>query len=248
MQIDVLSQNTLKLTLSETDMRELDIKYESLSPKNPETKRMLATVLRGVRRENKPEFAFSGEKLFVEAFPRSDGGCLLYISCLEDERRSKEERSTSGERRPRNEKAKVKTIKDERRLRDDFPTREFPFRQKAGAAADNRADRQQAGNDARFNLYVCESENLEDLGAALGVLLRMKQNGELYFESTLLSDGMASVAPGKFRIEVVGNSYYIANVLCEYGVLLPADTPRGNFTRVILTENAAERISELQLF
>ena len=85
MQIDVLSQNTLKLTLSRLDMFDLDIKYESLSSKNPDTKKLLSHVLQTVRLDKSTGVDFSGERLFVEAFPRPDGGCMLYISCLESE-------------------------------------------------------------------------------------------------------------------------------------------------------------------
>jgi len=90
MQIDVLSQNTLKLTLSRLDMFDLDIKYESLSGKNPDTKRLLSHVLRTVKLDKSAGVDFSGERLFVEAFPRPDGGCMLYISSLsEDEDRTR---------------------------------------------------------------------------------------------------------------------------------------------------------------
>lgn len=86
MQIDVLSQNTLKLTLSRLDMFDLDIRYESLSGKNPDTKRLLSRVLRTVKSDKNNGVDFSGERLFVEAFPRPDGGCMLYISCLLNEK------------------------------------------------------------------------------------------------------------------------------------------------------------------
>ncbi|MCL2077071.1 MAG: adaptor protein MecA [Oscillospiraceae bacterium] len=86
MQIDILSSNTLKLTLSRLDMFDLDIKYESLSGKNPETKRLLTHVLKTIRLDNldrKFGFDFSSDRIFVEAFPRPDGGCMLYVSSLE---------------------------------------------------------------------------------------------------------------------------------------------------------------------
>jgi len=86
MQIDILSSNTLKLTLSRLDMFDLDIKYESLSGKNPETKRLLAHVLKSIRLDqmsHKVGFDFTCERIFVEAFPRPDGGCMLYVSSLE---------------------------------------------------------------------------------------------------------------------------------------------------------------------
>lgn len=114
MQIDVLSTNTLKLTLSRLDMFDLDIKYESISGKNPETKRLLAHVLKSIQLDRRIGFDFSGERLFVEAFPRPDGGCMLYISCLEPEnnsvKRNKKVKSpelTSGaEKNIKNEKVK----------------------------------------------------------------------------------------------------------------------------------------------
>ena len=89
MQIDVLSQNTLKLTLSRLDMFDLDIKYESLSGKNPDTKRLLSHALRTVKLDKNAGVDFTGERLFVEAFPRPDGGCMLYVSCLEESNSSK---------------------------------------------------------------------------------------------------------------------------------------------------------------
>jgi negative regulator of genetic competence, sporulation and motility len=99
MQIDVLSQNTLKLTLSRLDMFDMDIKYESLSGKNPDTKRLLSHVLRTVKLDKSAGVDFSGERLFVEAFPRPDGGCMLYISCLFEDGEIREVKSVKAPRR-----------------------------------------------------------------------------------------------------------------------------------------------------
>lgn len=103
MQIDILSSNTLKLTLSRLDMFDLDIKYESLSGKNPETKRLLAHVLKKIRLDKfsgsdenqKIGFDFSCERIFVEAFPRPDGGCMLYVSSLEADAARKKRTATN---------------------------------------------------------------------------------------------------------------------------------------------------------
>jgi len=67
-------------------MFDMDIKYESLSGKNPDTKRLLSHVLRTVKLDKSAGVDFSGERLFVEAFPRPDGGCMLYISSLNEEK------------------------------------------------------------------------------------------------------------------------------------------------------------------
>jgi hypothetical protein len=64
-------------------MDDLDIKYEHLSGKTPAAKRLLAHVLGRVKTEGGGKIDLSGDRLFVEAFPRTDGGCMLYISSLE---------------------------------------------------------------------------------------------------------------------------------------------------------------------
>jgi len=88
MRIDVLSGNTLKLTLNNSDMADMGIKYETLSEKSEQTKNLLTRVLDTVKLnasvDGNMRFDFSGERLFVEAFPRPDGGCMLYISCLKE--------------------------------------------------------------------------------------------------------------------------------------------------------------------
>lgn len=82
MTIEVISTNTVKITLTELDMLDYDINYERLDRKNPETKRLLIELLEAVREEKNIDLC--SEKLYVEAFPQNDGGCLLYISILND--------------------------------------------------------------------------------------------------------------------------------------------------------------------
>lgn len=95
MKIDVLSNNTVKITLNRVDMCDFDIKYETLSQKNPDTRRLLTQVLQTVKAEKNIHFDLSAERLFIEAFPRQDGGCMLYISCIESEQPSKKQKIPS---------------------------------------------------------------------------------------------------------------------------------------------------------
>lgn len=88
MKIDVLSGSTVKITLSGGDMRDYDVKYENLSRKSPDTKRLLGEVLKAVSLESDMFFDANADRLFIEAFPRSDGGCMLYISSLEEEEKT----------------------------------------------------------------------------------------------------------------------------------------------------------------
>lgn len=80
MRIDVLANNTVKITLNRIDMTEYDVDFDSLSQKNPDTKRLLVELLTIIRLEKNLDF--TDGRLFIEAFPRNDGGCMLYISCL----------------------------------------------------------------------------------------------------------------------------------------------------------------------
>lgn len=78
MQYDSLSRNTVKITLSEEELREYSLCADTLRARSPETKRGLARLLKRMK-------LFSGykaERLFLEAFPRADGGCILYVSSL----------------------------------------------------------------------------------------------------------------------------------------------------------------------
>lgn len=78
MKYDSLSRNTVKITLSEAELREYSLCAETLCARTAETKRGLARLLKRMK-------LFSGykaERLFLEAFPRADGGCILYVSSL----------------------------------------------------------------------------------------------------------------------------------------------------------------------
>ncbi|MCM1333708.1 MAG: adaptor protein MecA [Bacteroides sp.] len=84
MQYDSLSRHTVKITLSEEELREYSLCAETLSSRTVETKRNLARLLKRMK-------LFSGykaERLFLEAFPRADGGCILYVSSLAPNDRS----------------------------------------------------------------------------------------------------------------------------------------------------------------
>lgn len=87
MKIDILSKTTLKLTLTPEDMSENRICYESFAEQGSRCRQTLGKLLKS---SDKPEGAAmaarllnSERRLFVEAFKRMDGGCMLYVSALE---------------------------------------------------------------------------------------------------------------------------------------------------------------------
>lgn len=80
MQIDMLAGGTVKITLLSSDMYCYNIRYEDISGRSDETKLALSRLIAAIKESEKLDL--SGERLLVEAFPKSDGGCMLYLSCL----------------------------------------------------------------------------------------------------------------------------------------------------------------------
>ncbi len=78
--IEIISSNTIKIILNENDMSLYDISFDKLDRSNPETKRLLIDLIDNIKDEKNIDL--SSERLFVEAFPKDDGGCLLYLSIL----------------------------------------------------------------------------------------------------------------------------------------------------------------------
>ncbi|MCL1903037.1 MAG: adaptor protein MecA [Oscillospiraceae bacterium] len=228
MQIDVLSQNTLKLTLSRLDMFDLDIKYESLSGKNPDTKRLLSHVLRTVRLDKGSGIDFSGERLFVEAFPRPDGGCMLYISCLL-EQGDERERGREGE--TADSHGKVNVAKRTVRLtakpaiyehqQKQVKSQGYPVTEKCG--------------------FLCRLDSIKELGGVCKGLSWQLNNGRLFLESALYNNR------GEYRLFLRSdNKKLISAIVSEYGgdiLDLESELP---FTyehyTLLVPENAVEKM------
>lgn len=94
MRIDILSETTLKLTLTADDMNRHQLRYESLSKDGGDFKECRETLTRILKTDSAPEskamaaqLSENGRRLFVEAFKRMDGGCMLYVSALDRRRR-----------------------------------------------------------------------------------------------------------------------------------------------------------------
>ena len=80
MRIEQIDRQTIKVVLNQTDMDSFDITYEEMDYKDPNTKRVLLELIRRIKEET--DMDFNSGKLFVEAFPYSDGGCVLYICTI----------------------------------------------------------------------------------------------------------------------------------------------------------------------
>lgn len=82
MKYDTLSRNTVKITLTEADMRKYSLSSDCISGHNAETKRTLTDFVNRLKEINPLFPEYEPERLFLEAFPRSEGGCILFISTL----------------------------------------------------------------------------------------------------------------------------------------------------------------------
>lgn len=82
MKYDTLSRNTVKITLTEADMRKYSLSSDCISGHNAETKRTLTDFVNRLKKINPLFPGYEPERLFLEAFPRSEGGCILFISTL----------------------------------------------------------------------------------------------------------------------------------------------------------------------
>ena len=79
---DTLSENTVKITLTSRDMSDYDIARESLLDRSAESRRSLTRFLKRFQSENSLFTGKSADRLFLEAFPSADGGCVMYVSTL----------------------------------------------------------------------------------------------------------------------------------------------------------------------
>ena len=78
LEIKLLNNNTLKLTLSNKDMKEHNITYEILNSNKKITKNLSLNLLNSIGRliSINPE----KNKIFIESFKTKEKGCILYLS------------------------------------------------------------------------------------------------------------------------------------------------------------------------
>ena len=80
MRIEQIDKQTIKVILTPNDMEDLDITYEEMDYKDPNTKRVIFRTSASDKEETTIDL--NRGKLFIEAFPYADGGCVLYICTI----------------------------------------------------------------------------------------------------------------------------------------------------------------------
>ncbi len=74
----LISNSTIKIFLSNEDMKIHNIKFDDLDKEKYETKLFILNLINEIKKINNIDL--SNEKLYIEAFEQSNGNCLLYIS------------------------------------------------------------------------------------------------------------------------------------------------------------------------
>lgn len=82
MELIQISENKLKIMLSETDMIKYALDGESADYSKDETRRAFRHMLSRVRQMS--GFDTRGERIFVQMYPSRDGGCEVFVTKLGD--------------------------------------------------------------------------------------------------------------------------------------------------------------------
>ena len=91
MKFEVLNNDSIIVELSDDDMKSLNITYEEMDYSKVETKRVIWTILSRAGRTLGRELNPTG-RLLVEAMRRESGGCVLFFSVENEDRRTRKSR------------------------------------------------------------------------------------------------------------------------------------------------------------
>lgn len=82
MQIDIIGANTVKITLNKADMLCYDFRFDRVDCNSPQMKEFIVDMIDTVK--DRKNIELDSKQLYIEAFPKNDGGCLIYISPIDE--------------------------------------------------------------------------------------------------------------------------------------------------------------------
>ena len=80
MDFSLIGSDKLKVDLTADDLKELEIDYEDLDYKDERTRNVLVDLI--VKGRALAGFSPRNAKLYIEIYPREDGGCVIYYTKL----------------------------------------------------------------------------------------------------------------------------------------------------------------------
>lgn len=78
MNIEIMGQKMVKVTLTDNDLKQYHISYDKLDYNNAETRRVVYELIQLIRENTTVDL--SSKKILVETFRAKNGGCIFYIS------------------------------------------------------------------------------------------------------------------------------------------------------------------------
>ena len=81
MELILISESKLKITLSECDMKQYDLDCDTIDYDNTETRRAFWSILDEAKHQT--GFDAAKQRVFIQLFPSKEGGCEMYVTKLE---------------------------------------------------------------------------------------------------------------------------------------------------------------------
>lgn len=91
MEISLISEDKLKISLTQLDFEKLGISYSAMNYSDEATRHALLTLLEKAKRE--VGFSPRGAKLFIEVYQNDEGGCEMYFTSIRKPARSSDSKA-----------------------------------------------------------------------------------------------------------------------------------------------------------
>ena len=83
MNIEILDKHIIKITLSSKDMKNYGVSYEKINYNDKKTRQLIVSLLYKIKKTTNIDISKS--KIFIEAFPTEENGCILYLNIISRE-------------------------------------------------------------------------------------------------------------------------------------------------------------------
>ena len=80
MELLLISENKLKITLSECDMKQYELDCNTVDYDNTETRRAFWSILDEAK--HRTGFDAASQRVFIQLYPSKEGGCEMYVTKL----------------------------------------------------------------------------------------------------------------------------------------------------------------------
>ena len=80
MELILINENKLKITLSECDMKQYDLDCNTIDYDNTETRKAFWSILDEAK--HRTGFDAASQRVFIQLYPSKEGGCEMYVTKL----------------------------------------------------------------------------------------------------------------------------------------------------------------------